>query len=101
MIYIDLLKSHIINQTQIRLQKRSRIEKSILNDIAKRVNRRLQSLTILLACVSLISLMSCSSDDTDEIDKRKEFTQIVENRSAKDLLNDLYVGSDGDIQSLA
>lgn len=101
MIHTDLLDDYIINQRQIRLQKKSHRVNSFLSNIAKRINLRLQSLTILLACVSLISFMSCSSDDTDEIDKRKEFTQIVENRSAKDLLNDLYVGSDGDIQSLA
>ena len=42
-------------------------------------------------------LLSCSSDE----EKRAEFAQIVENRSCESLLNDLYLGCDGDIEALA
>lgn len=42
-------------------------------------------------------LLSCSSDE----EKRAEFAQIVESRSCESLLNDLYLGCDGDIEALA
>lgn len=42
-------------------------------------------------------LLSCSSDE----EKRAEFAQIVENRSCESLLNDLYLGCDGDVEALA
>jgi transcriptional regulator with XRE-family HTH domain len=92
MIHIEYLQEYIHQR------KRERVR---FNDIAGRINRFL-SLRLLLSLMFVsLGLMSCSSDDVDEDAKRREFAQIVENRSAKDLLNDLYVGSDGDIQSLA
>ena len=45
-------------------------------------------------------LASCSNDEETEA-KRQEFVQIVESRSTAELLNDLYVGSDGDIEAIA
>ena len=41
--------------------------------------------------------VACSSDD----EKHAEFAQIVESRSCESLLNDLYLGCDGDIEALA
>lgn len=37
----------------------------------------------------------------DESEKRIEFAKIVESRTSQDLLNDLYVGSDADVEALA
>ena len=92
MIHIEYLQEYIHQR------KRERVR---FNDIAGRINRFL-SLRLLLSLMFMsLGLMSCSSDDGDEDVKRREFAQIVENRSSKDLLNDLYVGSYGDIQSLA
>ena len=92
MIHIEYLQEYISQRNR---------EWVRFYDIAGRINRFL-SLRLLLSLMFVsLGLMSCSSDDVDEDAKRREFAQIVENRSAKDLLNDLYVGSDGDIQSLA
>ena len=92
MIHIEYLQEYISQR------KREWVR---FYDIAGRINRFL-SLRLLLSLMFMsLGLMSCSFDDVDEDAKRREFAQIVENRSAKDLLNDLYVGSDGDIQSLA
>lgn len=57
-------------------------------------------LSILMLCLSIIGLTACSSSDEDEAQKRIEITKIIENRSTQDLLNDLYIGSDGNIQAL-
>ena len=98
-LYKNIVMIHIeYLQEYIHQRKRERVR---FNDIAGRINRFL-SLRLLLSLMFMsLGLMSCSSDDVDEDAKRREFVQIVENRSAKDLLNDLYVGSDGDIQSLS
>ena len=59
------------------------------------------SILAVYACFACImSLSSCSNEDA-KAKKRVEIAKIVEKRSAKDLLNDLYIGSDGDIESLA
>lgn len=50
--------------------------------------------------LSLMTLCSCSSDEVSD-DNRAEFAKIAENRAAQDLLNDLFIGSDGDVESLA
>ena len=42
--------------------------------------------------------VACSSNDEE---KRAEFAQIVESSSCESLLNDLYLGCDGDIEALA
>lgn len=54
---------------------------------------------ILAIFISILTFSSCSSED-DEAQKKAEVTKIVENRDAKDLLNDLYIGCDGDVQAL-
>ena len=90
MIHIEYLKEWISQKKRERLKT-----------IADNVNRSLSFRFLLSLLMMSLSLMSCSSDEEDEVAKRREFAQIVENRSAKDLLNDLYVGSDGNIQSLA
>lgn len=43
-------------------------------------------------------MTSCSDDDSE---KRVEFAKIVESRTSQDLLNDLYVGSDADVEAIA
>ncbi len=48
-----------------------------------------------------LSLISCSSTDNNEYEKREEYAQIAENRTAQDLLDDLFIGCDGDVESLA
>ena len=45
-----------------------------------------------------IFMMSCSNDSPE---KRIEYAKIVEARTSQDLLNDLYVGSDADIEAIA
>lgn len=45
-----------------------------------------------------VSISSCSQDDSG---KRIEYAKIVESRSTQDLLNDLYVGSDADVEAIA
>lgn len=69
--------------------------------IAANINKRISLRIVLPFLIIILGLTACSSNEEDENAKRREFTQIVENKSAKDLLNDLYVGSDGDIQSLS
>lgn len=90
MIYKDIIDNWIRNIKEER-------EKLIAANINKRISLRI----ILHFLIIILGLTACSSNEEDENAKRREFTQIVENRSAKDLLNDLYVGSDGDIQSLS
>lgn len=53
---------------------------------------------LLIALLSMAVLSSCSNDDAE---KRIEFAKIVESRSSQDLLNDLYVGSDADVEAIA
>ena len=90
MIYKDIIDNWIRNKKEER-------EKLIAANINKRISLRI----VLPFLVIILGLTACSSNEEDKNAKRREFTQIVENRSAKDLLNDLYVGSDGDIQSLS
>lgn len=52
-----------------------------------------------MATVAMMVFTACSTADS-EAEKRIEVTKIVESRGADDLLNDLYIGCDGDIQSL-
>ena len=90
MIYKDIMNNWIRNKKEER-------EKLIAANINKRISLRI----VLPFLIIILGLTACSSNEKDENAKRREFTQIVENKSAKDLLNDLYVGSDGDIQSLS
>lgn len=55
-------------------------------------------LSTLIVILFSISLSSCSNDDSE---KRIEYAKIVESRSSQDLLNDLYVGSDADVEAIA
>lgn len=54
---------------------------------------------LLLFTATIFGLFSCSSDE--EAQKRAEATQIVESRSSKQQLEDLYLGAEGDIEALA
>ena len=56
---------------------------------------------IVIAILGAMSILaSCSNDEETEA-KRQEFVQIAESRSTAELLNDLYLGSDGDIEAIA
>lgn len=55
-------------------------------------------LSSLIVILFSVSLSSCSNDDSE---KRIEYAKIVEYRSSQDLLNDLYVGSDADVEAIA
>ena len=46
-------------------------------------------------------MASCSKNDSENSEKRIEYAKIVESRSTQDLLNDLYVGSDADVEAIA
>lgn len=52
----------------------------------------------LTSLFGVLFFFSCSSDDSG---KRIEFAKIVESRTSQDLLNDLYVGSDADVEAIA
>jgi hypothetical protein len=52
---------------------------------------------LLVSLITIINFSSCNSN----AEKRVEIAKIIESRDAKDLLNDLYIGSDGDIEALA
>lgn len=61
----------------------------------------ISSFSLLFVCISFHSCSSCSSSDENESDKKAEYAKIAENRNAQDLLDDLFIGSDGDGESLA
>ena len=67
------------------------------------MENKLYSSHLMLLGVSLLLCFSCitSCAKSNSAQKRIEIAKIIENRSAKDLLNDLYIGSDGDVESLA
>ncbi len=54
-------------------------------------------IVILISIIPYIALISCSNGT----EKRIEIAKIIESRSTQDLLNDLYLASDGDIETLA
>ena len=56
--------------------------------------------TILLLLIGVLNVITFSSCKSDE-EKRIEITKIVESRSSQDLLNDLYVGSDADVEAIS
>ena len=56
-------------------------------------------LLVVTLIVSPFILSSCSG--SDEAENRIEAAKVVESRSNEDLLNDLYLASDGDIESLS
>lgn len=51
--------------------------------------------------MTLLLVSSCRSNDAEEARKRSEFAQIIDERSSKDVLNELYIASDGDTEALA
>ena len=55
-------------------------------------------ITTIISCFFILSLSSCSKNESE---KRIEYAKSVESRTTQDKLNDLYVGSDGDIEALA
>ena len=46
-------------------------------------------------------LLSCGSNEAEEAEKRTEITQIIDGMSTKDVLNQLYIFSEGDTEALA
>lgn len=61
----------------------------------------LRCLFSILMGMTLLSVSSCRSNDAEEARKRSEFAQIIDERSSKDVLNELYIASDGDTEALA
>mgnify|MGYP003371342649 CR=1 FL=1 len=59
----------------------------------------MKNIGLYLVILAGVFFMSSCSEDSAE--KRIELAKIVESRSCQDLLNDLYVGSDADIESIA
>lgn len=55
----------------------------------------------MLLTLACLFLSACSDNSVAEAEKRIEYTQIVEARSDAELLNDLYMASDGDRETLA
>lgn len=55
-------------------------------------------LHIIIIAFCIMAVSSCSKDESE---KRIEFAKIVESRTSQDLLNDLYVGSDADVEAIA
>ena len=58
-----------------------------------------QLLLVVTLIVSPFVFLSCSG--SNEAENRIEAAKVVESRSCEDLLNDLYLASDGDIESLS
>lgn len=58
----------------------------------------MKHLNILFLFLLCFVFFSCSKDDNE---KRIEYAKIVEGRLTQDLLNDLYVGSGGDVEAIA
>ena len=58
-------------------------------------------IAVLLMSVIAFFTQGCSSSEFNEAARRAEYSQIVEKKSAVDAMNELYVASDGDIESLA
>ena len=56
-------------------------------------------LGLLVIMLGSLFLVACS--DSMSAEKRLEAAKIVESRSCKDLLDDLYLGSDGDVEAIA
>ena len=55
---------------------------------------------LFLFCITVITMASCVYPIDDET-KREEFVQIANSRTTKELLNDLYLGSEGDVEAIA
>ena len=55
----------------------------------------------LFFCFFWVCLSVFFSACTSDAERQAEIAKIVESRSTVDLLNDLYIGSDGDIEALA
>lgn len=56
-------------------------------------------LLVVILIISPFIFSSCSS--SDEAENRIEAAKVVESRTSEELLNDLYLASDGDIESLS
>lgn len=50
----------------------------------------------IVALFGLVSVLTSCNDD-----KREEYVKVAESRSTADLLDDLYVGSEGDVEAIA
>lgn len=72
-----------------------------MNYLITRVSRASRWMLSLLMGVIVVLMSSCGRSDIDEAKKRSEFAQIIDERSSKDVLNELYIASDGDSESLA
>lgn len=64
------------------------------------MNINIKTFHILLTSIVFFCFSSCESSSIRD-NKRAEVAKIIENKNCSDLLNDLYLASDGDEQSLA
>lgn len=58
-------------------------------------------LVVVLLMIIVPLVQGCSNSEINETTRRVEYTQIVEKKSAIDVMNELYIASDGEIESLA
>lgn len=58
-------------------------------------------LVVVLLMIIVPLVQGCSNSKINETIRRVEYTQIVEKKSAIDVMNELYIASDGEIESLA
>ena len=58
-------------------------------------------LVVVLLMIIVPLVQGCSNSEINETIRRVEYTQIVEKKSAIDVMNELYIASDGEIESLA
>lgn len=70
-------------------------------DVSEAQNESFMKNKILLVLAMVFSLIFVTSCTKDESEKRIEYSKIVESRTSQDLLNDLYVGSDADVEAIA
>ena len=65
------------------------------------ISSSIKNLSLLLLFTCVLLFQSCSFFEINEAKRRAEYTQIVEKKSGADAMSELYVASDGDIESLA
>lgn len=56
---------------------------------------------VIYTLIVFLCMMTVSSCSKDESEKRIEVAKIAESRTSQDLLNDLYIGSDADVEAIA
>lgn len=66
------------------------------------VKKRNVNYWVVIFLIIIVPLVQgCSRSEVNETTRRVEYTQIVEKKSAIDVMNELYIAADGEIESLA